>query len=466
MSDVRTVENKLDLLTRVKQVTGLDRAIVFSILARGWSTCAGLVSVFLVVHFLSAGQQGYYYTFSSLVAAQIIFELGFSFVILQLTAHERASLTIHPDGTIEGELAPYSRLASILQTAVRWYSVAALIMTATLLAGGFFFFARQHSQLHIGWKLPWLLAVLASCFSFQIDPVLSFLEGCGRVVQVGKLRAAQAVCGSALAWTAMILHHGLYAPGLVITGQVATGLYFLYRNSSLLLPLYRFRVKEHAVRWSTEIWPFQWRIALSWASSYLTMQVMNPILFAFAGPAAAGRMGMSLSICNSISGLALAWMTTKASPFGALVALRKYAELDRLFFRALWQSTALLLLALGALLGGLPLIFHFYPRLAARVLPLPLLALLLLTLICTHLVVSEAYYLRAHKKEPFALFWVLIALISIGSMAAFASYWGALGITLSYFLCGGVLRLIAATYLLVKKRREWHTAAPPIPARL
>ena len=36
----------------------------------------------------------FYYTFGSLVAVQIIFELGFSFVILQLASHERASLSI------------------------------------------------------------------------------------------------------------------------------------------------------------------------------------------------------------------------------------------------------------------------------------------------------------------------------------------------------------------------------------
>ena len=45
-------------------------------------------SVLLIVHFLTAAEQGYYYALWSLVALQSVFELGFSFVILQVAAHE------------------------------------------------------------------------------------------------------------------------------------------------------------------------------------------------------------------------------------------------------------------------------------------------------------------------------------------------------------------------------------------
>src|SRR5579864_6487677 len=84
----------------IRHVLGLDRAVGFSVLARLWSSAAGLVTVALIARFLSPAEQGYYYTFGSLVALQIIFELGFSFVILQMACHESASLTIAPDGTI------------------------------------------------------------------------------------------------------------------------------------------------------------------------------------------------------------------------------------------------------------------------------------------------------------------------------------------------------------------------------
>src|SRR5882757_3771880 len=99
----------------LQDVLGLDRAIVFTVLARGWQSLAGLVTIALIGRFLSPAEQGYYYTFGSLVALQIVFELGFSVVVLQLATHEVAHLTVLPDGTIAGPVDSHGRLASILR---------------------------------------------------------------------------------------------------------------------------------------------------------------------------------------------------------------------------------------------------------------------------------------------------------------------------------------------------------------
>ena len=73
---------KSSAVSRLRSLLGLDRATVFTVLARGWSSLAGLVTILLIAHFLTGAEQGYYYTFGSLVALQMVFELGFSFVIL------------------------------------------------------------------------------------------------------------------------------------------------------------------------------------------------------------------------------------------------------------------------------------------------------------------------------------------------------------------------------------------------
>ncbi len=96
----------------MKHWLGLDRAISFTVMARFWLGFAGIVTVVLIARFLSPSEQGYYYTFYSMVALQIVFELGFSFVILQLAAHERASLTFLPGGRIEGDQVAHSRLSA------------------------------------------------------------------------------------------------------------------------------------------------------------------------------------------------------------------------------------------------------------------------------------------------------------------------------------------------------------------
>ena len=87
---------------KLPHAIGLDRAIAFTVLGRVVQGLGSVGSVLLIVHFLTASQQGYYYALWSLVALQSVFELGFSFVILQVAAHERAVLEIHADGSSTG----------------------------------------------------------------------------------------------------------------------------------------------------------------------------------------------------------------------------------------------------------------------------------------------------------------------------------------------------------------------------
>src|SRR5579863_6389000 len=117
--------------------------IAFTVLARAWASAAGLITVGLIARFLSPDEQGYYYTFGSLVALQIVFELGFSFVILQMASHERAHLTITGRGGVEGDPVAHARLASVLQKVVRWYTVASLLLVGFLVIAGTYFFAAQ-----------------------------------------------------------------------------------------------------------------------------------------------------------------------------------------------------------------------------------------------------------------------------------------------------------------------------------
>jgi hypothetical protein len=448
------------LFFRLKHFIGLDRAIAFTVMARGWSTLAGVVTVLLIARFLTPAEQGYYFTFSSLVALQIVFELGFSFVILQLAAHERAYLHIQDDGSITGDRVAHSRLASVLQKAVRWYTIGAVLMAAVLLPVGFHFFqAHRQPGIPVSWQLPWIAAVLATTFTFQIDPLFAFLEGCGRIHQVARMRFTQAFAGSLMAWTALLLHHGLFAPAMIISGQAIAGGCFLFTQRRLLLPLLRHNTLGHIVSWRYEIWPFQWRIAISWLCGYFIFQLFNPVLFAYRGATEAGRMGMSLSIASALSAIAISWMNTKSSPFGVLVARREYGTLDRLFFRTLCQSALLLAAGAVVLVLGLAVVTQRFPHLAARILPMPIFAVLLATIFCNHIVFSEALYLRAHKREPFLRVSIAVGVLTACSTLLLGRFWGASGVTLGYFCTSGIFGLAFGTYIFVTKRRQWHKTA-------
>jgi O-antigen/teichoic acid export membrane protein len=438
---------------------GIDRAIGFTILARGWSSLAGLVTVTLIARFLSPAEQGYYFTFGSLIALQIIFELGFSFVILQMASHESASLTIAADGTIGGDPVAHARLASVLQKTVRWYTAIASLLAAFLLIAGFHFFSlHQHGGEVVFWRIPWCAAALATTVTFQLDPIVSFLEGCGFVPNVARLRLVQAMSGSGLAWFMLIVHHGLFAPAMILSANALVASFWLFRRRNLLLPLLRHSPGEHRIRWMTEVMPFQWRIAVSWLCGYFIYQLYNPVLFAYKGPIAAGQMGMSLNIANAISAVAIAWINTKAAPFGAMIARKEYSRLDQLFFLALKQSIAVCVV--GGLVVWLGVIYlnwaHF--SLAHRLLdPVPL-GLLLLTTLLNITIFAEALYLRAHKQEKFLLNSVLGAILVSASTYFLGRSYGALGIVGGSLIIGVLLGLPWATYTFVKYRKIWHAA--------
>jgi hypothetical protein len=447
---------------RIRGALGLDGAVAFTSLARMVSIAGSAVTVLLIVRFLSPVEQGYYYTLLSLVALQMVFELGFSFVVQQLAAHECVHLVLREDGSVSGDPAAHARLASVLQLSMRWYSVAAVAMGLLLAPLGTLFFARHAgpAAAQVAWQGPWLLAIAASIAGLWCQPFYSFLDGCGQVRAVAVLRLRQAVVGMALAWTAMLLHHGLYSPALVIAGQVVTGLFFLATRRQLLTGLLGHQARDASIRWCREVWPFQWRIAVSCVCSYFTMQVFIPLLFALRGPVEAGQMGMSLSITGYMTGLAMPWITTKATPFGRLIAQRQFEGLDRLFLRTLGQSMSVFAIIALAADGAAAALTVVAPKLAARMVSPQLFAVLVLAAGATCVVQSLATLLRSFKREPFL--WQSLAVASLTLLLAVfvAPRWGNAGVTLGYLAISAGIGLPSALVIFARARSRYLAISP------
>lgn len=456
------VAEPVGVLARFGRAIGLDRAIIFTVLARGWSTLAAAITIALILRFMTPTEQGYYSVINPLVNVQIIFELGFSFVILQTASHESAHLHIARDGTITGPDREQGRLSSILQKALRWYSCAAVALLVVLLAGGRLFFQQvsSHSPQHVNWLGPWVLAAVAASFTFQIDPIFSFLEGCGFVPEIARARLTQFVTGSVLAITALLMRHGLYAPGAMLLGQALAGGYAIYGHRRLLGNVLRHKPGPHHTSFRSDIWPLQWRMAVSWVSGYLTVPLFAPMLAHMStwGPVEAGRMGVSLSVAAKVGDVAMAWMNTKAAPFGRMVALRNFVELDRRFFRALGQSTAIG--ALGAIsVWVLAFVLARHGNHYALRFLSPLgLALMLFGFIANTVVSSMAIYLRAHKQEKFMVNSILGAVYTLPAAWWLGHRYGGLGIAVSYAVGSAVIGLGYGTYTFLKWRHIWHTA--------
>ena len=107
-------------LKKIFSLFGIDTAIFFNILSRILSSFGGLITLLLITKFLSLEEQGYYYTFLSIIAVNIFFELGLNSVIVQFVAHEKSKFNIN-DFNITGTPQNISRLCSIFSFMCKWY---------------------------------------------------------------------------------------------------------------------------------------------------------------------------------------------------------------------------------------------------------------------------------------------------------------------------------------------------------
>jgi hypothetical protein len=169
-------------------------------------------------------------------------------------------------------------------------------------------------------------------------------------------------------------------------------------------------------------------------------------------------MGMSLNVCGTLSSMAIAWMNTKAAPFGKMVARREFAELDALFFRSLIQSTAAAALASIGVWGTLVFLRYQQISFALRLLPPLPLGMLLFTTVCNIIVFGMAIYLRAHKQEKFMVTSILGALWTVPAALVLGRLYGANGIAIQYLVGTIVIGVGFGSYIFLKHRRIWHAA--------
>jgi hypothetical protein len=454
--DERAARNDVGVVKMSLKKLGMDGAVAYTFSARLVNILGSTGTVLLIVRFLNPVEQGYYYTLLSLVSLQMVFELGFSFVIQQLAAHECVHLQFKPNGIVEGEARAHARLASVLRLSVRWYTVAGIAMTLVLGPLGFIFFAHHSgSGTEPQWHGPWFSAVAASSVGLWCMPFYAFLEGCGLIRQVAGMRLRQSTVASLLAWAGMLLHHGLYSPTLVILGQVCVGLLFLLQHRALLAALLRHANTDHPVRWGTEVWPFQWRIAVSWLCSYFTAFVLIPIVFALRGASEAGQIGMSLSITGFMVSLALPWTSTKMTPFGRLVAKRAFYELDRLFLKTMAQSMLVFaVIGICACAGAASLPFTF-PRIATRMVAPRLFAALVLAAGINCAVQNMATLLRCFKREPFLWQSLAVSAMTVLLVSLSAPRWGNVGVVTAYLGVSAGIGLPMAAMIFLSRRRAY-----------
>lgn len=434
----------------------VDQAVFFGISARGWQFVAGPVTLVLIASFFSREVQGYYYTFSSLVALQSFFDLSFQYVIINVASHEWQKLHLGEGRVIEGPEEATSRLASLTRFSLCWYGVAAALFCLCVSAFGLWFFASGEFGEAIAWRLPWLTLVVSSSLVLWLTPLLGVLEGCNQVKQVYQFRFIRAVLGNVAVWCCIPLGAGLWTPVAASLVQLLCEIYLAAVHYRQFFAVLVRRPTGAVISWRSEVWPLQWRIGVKGLFGYFNTSLINPVIFYYHGAVLAGQVGMTLQVLMALQSACASWVRARTARFGMLVASKDFAELNRIFVRLSWIALIVLSLLNTSFVLFDYLLVQFGSKFAERLVsPLPT-ALFAIALTVTSVAEFQGIYLHAHKRSPY-----MLVSISAASLNGLLIWWlgrqyGVIGTAGAYLGMGVCFSLPFWTWAWYRCRAEWH----------
>lgn len=410
----------------------------------------------LITTWFSPEIQGYYYTFSSIVALQVFAELGLSVVMIQFASHEWAKLGLDERGQVIGDPHALSRLISIAAFALRWYVTAAAIVVIGLGIGGYVFLAQNPAP-GVNWEQPWFALCVVAGLNLCLLPPMALLEGCNQVSSVYYLRFVQAVLTNVGMWAGIATGAALWTPVIGgIVGLTVGGAMLARHHGPLMRVLFLSEPRGGSIEWRKDLLPMQWRIALSWVSGYFLFSLFTPMMFHYHGPVVAGQMGMTLALVGAITSIASAWNAPKGPQFGILIAQRRFAELDRLCWRVTATIVGVMVVGAATIWTADYVLNALRHPLAARFLPPASVACFAAANVVMAATFPMSTYLRAHKKEPLLPLSVISGLLSGVTTWLLAKYGSAQSVAIGYL----VISCITAPWVALvwyRRRAEWHS---------
>ena len=420
-----------NIIRYLLQLVQIDQAVAYSILGNISSLLIGGVSVYLIANYFSLEAQGYYYAFAGFVSFQFILELGLGQTVIPFASHEWVHLGFSKEGQITGNLASQARLLGLGRLLFKWYSASAGIVILGLIPMGYFFFSHSASS-QVEWTYPWIVLCIFIALNLAVMPIFNLMQGCNEVSLYGYYRFIQQFAYGIPIWVTTLFGGELWALPAAAASILAWSCFFIWTYQRKFLFFFvNSKFIKVANCWR-EIWPIQWRTAISWASSNFIPLLFAPILFHISGSALAGQMGMTVTINNILLALSSSWIVTKLPRFGLLLATKEYKSADFLFLKSL--SLSFFIISFGAIAIWL-LIYSLYSydhSLKTRVLPPLSFALFLLGSIVHSISNNISVYLKAHKKDPLAFPYLFCAILIIVMAIILGSYLEALGVIIAY----------------------------------
>lgn len=429
----------------------MHKDISRSLIQRLFSVLTGITATFALPFFLSADQQGYYYTFASVLAIQVFFELGLSQVLL----YKFSSFALAGPNLA----APIDslKILKLLYASRKIYILISLLFFLIASATGYTFFSHSSNSL-VEWRPQWFLLVFVTSINLLQSVKLVFLESQGNIADVATLRLKINFYSTSLLLGVLACGGGLWAVSVVPSVNAIASTWWLYRSpKSLAYRKYRnldtvVTLKDISQIWRQEIFPLQWRMSLSWLSGYFIFQLITPIAFNRFGPVVAGQLGFAISAMNSILFVATTFTTAITPRLSSLFHSGKIHEFNAMFDLSLKRSCAAIILLSQLFVLMVYLLSAFQISISSRFLEWQTLLLYSFSVVVSAVVYCWAIYLRSQAIEPLVLQSMATAVVMVPLISAFS--YVSLGAMLGAMLFVSIGSAIAVWRIYVKNRLQ------------
>jgi hypothetical protein len=365
----------------------------------------GPINVFFILNYLNINNQGIWYTFLSLGSISILIELGFNNIITQYIAHEFSHLNIHKN-EIKGPEIHLNNLFKVINYSLRVYSRILFIFFIISTLIGLLMFNNNGLNIIICWFFYTLSVLISLIFSF----VQSYLVGFGKIKLSNYLFLAVSIFISIITWVLLYLGFNIWS--LVFANFISYAIvigYFYYSNIYFINNL---KIKNNILDKiiKTQILKLQYKYMVSWISGYFLFYFLLPFVYKYHGSINAAKLGLTLSVINSINSFSYSIMISNISKFNNLVSRNKKYFLNILFKKYFIQCLILFFLLQFCFLFILNLLNN---NLVNRFSDIRTILFIILSQIPTFITGLFSYYLRSYKSEPYYLLSLLSSIINL-----------------------------------------------------
>lgn len=375
---------------------------------------AGLIVAVVAAHSLSSIEQGYFFTFISIAAAQMLFELGITSLVLHYLSHARAGI-LQATGLVEKRKA--LDLAESTQAySTRYFGRAAALFTVFVGTGGGLFFALSSSVHGVHWQIPWVLMIAGTALSLFNLSYYLYLEAFDRLGVSYRVRIASTA----------ILIFAFSAAAYTLGGLLSYPLALLASNGYAFIVLRRscaevnrdFGLCGKYIPQRVDIGREQRKMAISATAGYITANSFTPYTFHFFGAEFAGQVGLTMSIFAAIATIAMARTTAEAPTYGPLIASGKLPILKRRYINTLLFCVGLAIAMVFGAIAVRQVGLELAPTYSNRVLSLAGFIVVGLLIVANVSLSVTSTVLRAFKTEQ--LMWPSLSaavLVIVGQLA-------------------------------------------------